>query len=560
MSKQSPHQTARVFVAGHQRPDADTAVSAFVAAKLKGRLDPSRVYEPILPGEANQQTRWIFERAGEPLPAVRGDIRHTVGEGMSLDFISLRADAHLAAAVELMHQSSGSLIPVVEQDGKLAGVLSDRLPQSRYFYNFNAEDYLGQLLDLQDVVSAIGLVPLRKNQRLVPSKPGSFRLASVPVATALETWTPEDVVLCGAQAEAVEIAAEKKVCAVIFADCDFEEAKELAAPHPKLPAFYFSGSLMSLVSQLPMAIPVSIVMERNVERLASDQMLEDVREQVARTPHALPVVDEVGRLLGILTKVDMIEERKRLIILVDHFERSQSVRGIEQAEILEIIDHHRVGNIETMSPVRVDCRPVGSTASILAAQFAEAGLQPTRSEALLLLGALVSDTLLLTSPTTVPSDSALAKQLAKRARVNLREFGHEVLRQNDSLASAQPDALVERDLKEFQHGAIRFAAAQVETVDLQNLTEERTRELLESLREARRRLGVEFALLMVTDVFRGESHVLVSDDNAARAEVLLGGSSNGGGRRFAGMVSRKKQLLPMIFKNLDHISKKGAAR
>ncbi|MEI8342608.1 MAG: CBS domain-containing protein, partial [Verrucomicrobiota bacterium] len=425
MSKHLPRHPARVFVAGHQRPDADTAVSAFVAARLKGALDPDREYQPILPGEANQQTRWIFERAGESLPAVHPDIRHTVGEGMSLDFISICEDAHLAEAVDLMHQSSGSLIPVVKQDGTLAGVLSDRLPQSRYFYNFNAEDYLGQLLHLQDVVSAIGLVPLRKKQTLLPSAPGTFRLGSVPATVARESWTADDVVLCGAQPEVVEIAAEKKVRAVIFADCDFSEAKTLVARHAALPAFHFSGSLMSLVSQLPMAIPVSIIMERNVARLSPDQLLEDVRELVAHTPHALPVVDEAGLLLGILTKVDMIEERKRLIILVDHFERNQSVRGIEQAEILEIIDHHRVGNIETMQPVRVDCRPVGSTASILAAQYAEAGLQPSRSESILLLGSLVSDTLLLTSPTTTPSDVALAKQLAKRARVNLQEFGRE---------------------------------------------------------------------------------------------------------------------------------------
>ncbi|MEI8342567.1 MAG: DHHA2 domain-containing protein, partial [Verrucomicrobiota bacterium] len=136
----------------------------------------------------------------------------------------------------------------------------------------------------------------------------------------------------------------------------------------------------------------------------------------------------------------------------------------------------------------------------------------------------------------------------------------EVLRQNDSLATAPPEALVEKDLKEFQHGPIRFAGAQIETVDLRNLTETRQRELLESLRMVRRRMGVEFALLMVTDVFQGESHVLISDDNAARAGALLGGSTKNDGRRFAGMVSRKKQLLPMIFKNLDLFSKKGGAR
>jgi manganese-dependent inorganic pyrophosphatase len=558
--KQPAGHSRRVFVAGHQRPDTDAAVSACVVAMLKDRLDPSLSHEPILLGEPNRQTRWVFEQAGLPLPAVRADIRPMVGETMSRQFISLSESAHLAEAVELLHRAEGSLIPVVAADGVLAGVLSDRLPQSRYFYNFNAEDYLGQLLHLPDVVSALGLARLHQIQPPELESPGCFRLAAATPDEARKEWTPLDVILCGNQPELAAVAAAQGVRAVIFADCEEREAAAIIAQHPKLAAYHFQGSLMSLVSQLPLAIPVSVIMERDFPRLSVGQLLDEVREVVAHTPHALPVVDDDGRLIGTLSKADLLNEEKRLLILVDHFESTQSVCGIEEAEILEIIDHHRVGNIETMQPVRVDCRPVGSTASIIAAQFAEAGLRPSRREAVLLLGALVSDTLLLTSPTTAPSDVALAKSLAKTARVSLREFGRDVLRQNDELATAPPDRLVEKDIKEFQHRMTRFAAGQVETVELEALTAERAEELLANLNATRRRMGADFGVLMVTDVFKGESRVFVADDNPGRAAALLGGPVNGSGRHFPGMVSRKKQLIPLLLRNLDLLAKAGARR
>ncbi len=548
MPKQSPRQGNRIFVTGHRRPDTDSAVSACVAARLKGCLDASNDYEAILLDEPNRQTQFVFAKAGIAAPEVRNDIRPTVGETMNRQFVSIRQDAHLAEAVDLLHSASGSLIPVLGKQGALAGVLSDRLPQSRYFYNFNPEDYLGHLIYMEDAISAIGLRPLGEcNEAVFSEAPGCFRLGCVSASMARARWSKEDVVLCGACPATLALAREVNARAVILAECDLPEAELLAKEYASLPMFYFNGSLISLVSQLALAISVSVIMERDYPKLYANQLLDDVRELVAHTAHALPVVDSEQKVIGTLSRADLLEEKRPMLILVDHFERNQSVCGIEHAEIQEIIDHHRVGNIETLHPVRVDCRPVGSTASILAAQYAEAGLTPSRGEAILLLGALISDTLLLTSPTATPGDSILAAKLAEIAGVNLEEFGRSVLRENDELATASPADLVEKDLKEFQHGAVRFSASQIETVDLGILTARRTSALAKSLDAIRRELGVAFSLLMVTDVFKGESHVILSDENQARAGVLLGGPS----RKFAGMVSRKKQLLPMILGNLE---------
>jgi manganese-dependent inorganic pyrophosphatase len=257
-------------------------------------------------------------------------------------------------------------------------------------------------------------------------------------------------------------------------------------------------------------------------------------------------------LVGVFSRSEALDPGHRPVILVDHFEKNQTARGIETAEILEIIDHHRVGgNIETQTPVRVDCRPIGSTASILACQFRENALSPNRRQAMLLLGALISDTLLLTSPTTTPLDHQLAAWLAQLAEVDLQTFGREVLKQNDQLASGEPHFLVEKDLKEFSHDDITLAIAQLETVNLELFTTERREALTQALHETQQRRNVDFAVLMVTDVFRSESHVLSCDPNVARARYLLECEDPIAGRIFPKMVSRKKQLLPLLLERLQ---------
>jgi manganese-dependent inorganic pyrophosphatase len=202
-----------------------------------------------------------------------------------------------------------------------------------------------------------------------------------------------------------------------------------------------------------------------------------------------------------------------------------------------------------VSPARVDCRPLGSTASILALRFAEAGLVPDAAEAKLLLGALVADTLLLTSPTTTETDRELAARLATLAAVELAGFGREVLARNDGLATETAAALVARDLKEFSRGETRFLLGQIETVDLGLLTEARAAGLVEALEAARGRAGAAFAVTMVTDVLSGMSRLLVADADGRRARHVWGGEvpPTGLERR---MVSRKKELVPLVLERL----------
>lgn len=357
--------------------------------------------------------------------------------------------------------------------------------------------------------------------------------------------------MAGASAKVVRDAERRGAQAIILADATLEEAKIAAAASKRLLVYFYPGSLLALLSSLSLAIPVRTIMDVAPETLRPDQRLDQVLSRLQQARHALPVVDAKHRLVGVLSQSDSLAPAKRRLILVDHFELTQTVQGIESAIVEEIVDHHRVGGIETLMPARVDCRPVGSSATIIALKFAEAGLEPSPKEAMLLLGAMISDTLLLTSPTTTEVDRKLAPQLAKRAGVNLNKFGHDVLRENDELADAKASKLVEKDVKAFTRKDLSFGAAQIETVDLKLLTPARSEELRRALGQLQLQSGWAMAALIVTDVLQGCSRLLVVDTNEARARWILEGAELETGRLHEGMVSRKKQLLPFLFDRLD---------
>ena len=536
--------TPLVYVVGHQCPDTDAVVSAVVAARLLARTWPESDYEPLMQGVANSQTAWLFAEAGVTLPRIRRDVRPTVGEACHAA-VAFALDRPLGEALDLMHARGYSIVPMVDSAGRFAGVVGHALPESRCLTHFNMEDFLGTLLTLPELVAGLGLKPLNEAARRggVSEGTGAFRV--FPGGPALRAG---DVVLAGAWPQAAEAAREAGAAAVVYADCGEAVAREWAEA-VDVPVYHFGGSLMALVTNLPRAIPVGRVMTTSVATAAPEDLLEDLRSLFVRTPHALPVVDEDRKLVGMISRREALQPPRRGLVLVDHFERTQTVRGWEDAEILQIIDHHRVGGLETVEPARVDCRPLGSTASILTLRFAEAGLEPDAAEAKLLLGALVADTLLLTSPTTTPTDRELAQKLAALAGVELAGFGREVLARNDGLATETAEALVTRDLKEFSRGETRFLLGQIETVDLGLLDEVRAAALREALGAARGRAGAAFALTMVTDVLSGVSRLLLVDPDERRGRHLLGGEQPLGGVERA-FVSRKKQLVPFVMERL----------
>ena len=528
-----------ILVIGHLRPDTDSATSAVVYAALLQRQNRTAQFEGVICDEPIPQTRWLFEQAGLPLPRQVKSLRLQVGAVMRREVFSVAPNASLGDTIRIIQERRVSFVPVVASDGKFCGALSDRLPMAQFFYHFNMEDYMGVLFHFNDLVGALRLESWRDISRTADGK----------VTLEPARVEPGDVLLIGDDPAILELAAQRQAAAVIVCAPRKTAAWQRALRLHHGPGVYrFRGSLMALASVLPTAIPVENVMSRDVESLRPGQPLGEVRALLAKCPYPLPVLDDSGNLLGLLSRSDALAAPAPKVILVDHFERHQAVDGLDEAEIVEIVDHHRVGALETRQPIRVDCRPVGSTATIVAMKWQEAGMALSRAEATLLLGGLLADTLLLTSPTTTDTDRKLAARLARIAGVKLVEFGRELLARNDEIVTGGIEALLERDLKEFAEGRIRFAVAQVETVDRTQVTPERLEGFEEAMRVRRERAGWDFLALLITDTLRGDSIVLIDDPDPLRFERLSGG--RGQAAVWPKCVSRKKQFLPVLLEQL----------
>ena len=271
----------------------------------------------------------------------------------------------------------------------------------------------------------------------------------------------------------------------------------------------------------------------------------------------LIVLDMEGRVLGAISAVDILQLKAPRISLVDHSERGQSIHGLDKAEVIEIIDHHRLGDIETIQPLHMDVRPLGSTASLLYERIREASIDIPEHIAKLLLGALISDTLLLSSPTCTASDKVRASKLAEIANVDLQEYGLETLRRNDGLATDPPEQLVSRDCKQFSFEQVTFLAAQLETVDLEALTEAREKALHEAFKDSIQKAAAAFGALMITDVLASQSRIIIVSDDALWQETHLPATVRQTSAPWVeeSFVSRKKQLIPLLMKNIQQLKR-----
>ncbi|MFK7851129.1 MAG: DHHA2 domain-containing protein [Akkermansiaceae bacterium] len=526
------------FVVGHQRPDTDSAVSAAVYADLLNALSHDETFEGIVLGELSGQTKWLFAEAGTPVPRRVNHLHACVRDVARCEVFSIGPNAALGEALDLIMRHRISVVPVLDGKRKLLGLLSDRMPAANYFYHANAEDFLGVLFSINDLERHFKL----KRWQTPQTEAGG------QIVLDMSRVTPGSLVLIGDQPELLAHCRDSGAAAVVTCASKKNSAwKNAMRDCPGLGVLHYRGSLMALATQLPMAIPAARLMQlEGFPKLTPDQPLHEVQGALRQAQFALPVMNPDGSLFGVLSRTEVINYPRGRVVLVDHFEQHQAPAGIADMDIIEIVDHHRVGTLETARPIRVDCRPVGSTATIVACKFAENGKRPTPAQAKLLLGAIIADTLLLTSPTTTEVDHRQAAVLARLAKVEMKKFGREVLVRNDESLDRPAAELVEKDLKEFSGNGIRFAVAQIETVDRSRLDEARLRKFATALHERCQNGGWEFAALLVTDIFRSDSLVLLAVKKPAVARKL--GPS---GEIWPGCVSRKKQFLPEILRRLE---------
>ncbi len=539
-----PDKLPKTLVIGHQNPDTDSIVSALVYAQLRNQIDGKDRYEGVALGPLNTQSVWLLKQGNTKPPRQVTSIELRVRDLANSTCPTVQNDDPLGKALNHIARDGISTIPVLSETGKLEGILSDRIPECNYFHHFNTEEFLGILFTLDDLVKTFGLDVWQEG---AGESTGKLTLDPNTIGNG-------DILLSGVSQPAIAAAKRAGAAAVIVCTpTPKQDWEETLRATPSVGVYRFTGSLMALTSQLSHCIPAENAMTSRYAFLHPDQPINDVRSQILSSAYPLPVTDNDGLFLGLISRAELLKGKKQKIILVDHFESQQAVNGLADAEIVEIVDHHRVGNLETQLPISVDCRPVGSTATIIAQRFKEHALRPSPTQASLLLGAIISDTLALTSPTTTENDRKSANELATIASLDLGRFSMQVLVQADTTLTASAETLVNQDLKEFGINKIRFSVSQIETVDRNKLTEDRISELREALATTRRERALTLSCLLITDVLQQNSLILIDDADQHRLSEL-GGGMGAKAPIWEGCVSRKKQFLPKLLEKLSELT------
>lgn len=540
MTDRSSDALPRVYVCGHRNPDTDSIASAIAYAELKNSIDGERSqYVPVRLGVANAQTEWLLERSGAPLPVFLPHAKLRVRDVMRTHF-AIAQDTDPVRTVGLL-MAPKDVVPIVDDDGVLRGVLTERALARRYIRESREASRLDVPTRLQSIVDVL-------EGELIAGDPDR-RIRGRVWVQAMHSESPSkvgrgDVVVVGDRPKAMTQAIELGVAVLVLSNGSTPEDHilEVAREHD---IAIVSSQLDSYVTSrmITLSEPCSALIEGDPLTVGLDDLISETAEQIKDVHYRAAVtIDRAGRPIGLVTRSDLVRPAPRRVLLVDHAERGQSVPGVEEAEIVEILDHHHIGSIETKLPVTAVFDPVGSTATLVTERFRQFGVAPKRSTATMLLGAIVSDTVLLTSPTTTERDGTASDYLEELLGIGAVEFGREMFEQSSDVARISAVDLVTRDLKEYElDGNRTLSVAQIESVG--SAVHDRTDELLAAAEANRERSGHVLSALMLTDILARDTLLLVAGADSI-AERAFGKPVVDGAIELPGVMSRKKQVAP----------------
>jgi manganese-dependent inorganic pyrophosphatase len=532
-----------IYVFGHRNPDTDSIASAIGYAELRARLEPDSEYVAVRLGECNAQTRWLLERSGAEEPEFLPHVMPRARDVMRTSFPMAGQDEPIREAGIAMGKADLELVPIVDENGALTGVLTERALARRYIRESRSTSTLE---DAPTFVSAVVAV-LEGDLVAGDDRQLSGRVWVHSMDTKTESGISDgDVVVVGNRREAQLLAIDLGAALVVISNSAVPTDDVLARARERGTAVvvspldsYVSGRMVTL------AAPCRALMEKDPLTVTPDFLVDDMAEQIKEIHYGGAVaIDGDSQPVGLITRSDLVSPPRRRVVLVDHAEQAQSAIGIGQAEILEILDHHHIGSIETRVPVTATFDPVGSTATLVVERFRQNGLEPSRTTAIMLLGAVLSDTVILNSATTTNRDRAVVSYLERAVALDAREFGREMFESTADVSEVSAEEIVSRDAKRYQiRGGQTICIAQVEVVGKGLL--ERRDELLEALRKERENKELALYALMVTDVLAHGTEMLVAGDVAAVARSF-GVEQTDSTIELPGVMSRKKEVAPRL--------------
>ena len=529
-----------IYVTGHRNPDTDSIVAAMAYAALRNALG-DREYEAACLGRVSDETQMVLDRFGFQPPKRIYDMYTQIRD---LEFDTPPA---LGAAVTvgrgwkiLQQQKNISAVPVTNDDGTLYGMLSRENVAS-----YNMEMITAAKLrdvPLFNVLSVLDGRILNEAGETTDTISGEVTIALPQVQENLLFQSKNTIVLCGHQPDMIRRALEMNVSCLVLCQAELDEdLRSLPTKTCIIATPYDAYRAARLIFQ-----SVSIDRICRTEGLVCfhlDDRVDEVREKVLqyRDP-CYPILDNEEKVIGVLTRYHLLRPRRKRVVLVDHNEFAQSVPGLEEADILEIIDHHRLADIQTNSPIYVRNEPVGSTNTIIASMFQDRGLLPSAKMAGMMAAAILSDTVMFKSPTCTDRDIRTAERMARIANISLEDLGKEIF--SASVEGKTAQELLFSDYKEFHIAGYDLAVAQITCVDSPHMLQRKS-EFLELMKKTQLEKGFSMVLLMLTDVLlEGTQLIYAGPDETIQQAFSVQPKDNT--VFLPKIMSRKKQVIPML--------------
>lgn len=543
-----------VNVIGHINPDTDSVCSAIAYARLKQEISQEDYdYGAKRAGEINEETQFVLRRFGVPAPDYMTDVRTQV---MDIDVSRVpgaKENISLKMAWEIMRRDGLQTLPVVDDEGQLRGLITIEDIAKSYMEVYDSEIIAKANTPFINVIEVLSGEMIRGREEELVTRGKCLIAAANP--DLMESYIQQgDIVILGNRYESQLCAIEMDAKCIIICDgarvsyTISKLAEEKGCFIIKTPFDTFTAS--RLINQ---SIPIGYFMKRtDLVTFGLGEYLDDIREVMAKKRYRdFPVLDWSGKYFGMISRRRLLGARKKRLILVDHNEVSQAVDGIEEAKILEIIDHHRIGSLETLEPVVFRNQPLGCTATIVYQMYRENHVDIPMEIAGLLCSAILSDTLIYRSPTCTEIDRMAAEELASIAGIQVEEYAKEMFAAGSNLSAKSSEEIFYQDFKKFEVGGTSFGVGQINSMDAGELEAIKDR-LNPYLKKAMEDHGISMIYFMLTDIMRGSTELLYAGDDA-REMVVETFHLPGDAKVIVldGVVSRKKQLIPPMMMTLQ---------
>lgn len=539
------------YVVGHRNPDTDSICSAIAYANYKNKITNTEDYIPYRAGQLNEETQFVMSKCNIKAPALLQDLRAQVSDLAIKKTESVKSSISIKRAWNMMKEAGVVTLPVV-RNRKLEGIITITDIATSYMDVYDNHILEASETSYKQIAETLdGRIVVGNTSRTTVS--GKVFTAVATPEIMEENIEAGDIVILGNRYEAQLCAIEMGAGCIVVCEkapvsititriAQDNGCTIISSPHD---AFTVSRLIFQ-------SIPIGHVMKKeNLIAFKLDEYVDDIRKVMTEKRHRdFPVLDKHSNYVGMISRRSLLGAEKKKVIMVDHNEAKQAVPGIEAAEIMEIIDHHRLGSIETISPVFFRNQPVGCTATIIYGLYKISDVEIDKTMALLMCSAIISDTLMFRSPTCTQEDITAANNLAEIAGISIKEYAHEMFFAGSNISEKTAKELFTGDYKKFSIGDVTFGVGQVSCMDSEELAQVK-KKIYAYMKEQYKMLGVDMLFFMLTDMMLPGTELLYVGNGAEELVIdALGAEPKDGSIMLPGVVSRKKQIVPKLMMEL----------